>query len=481
MLLVIVSVTAKAQQSDSLSAGNVWSLKQCIEYALGNSLVVKRSTYNAETSEVDLRQAQFSRLPSLSASGSYGFSWGRGIDPTSNDFVTDQITLANASVNASLPLFNGLRLQNSVRQYRHSYNASKQDLAKTKNDLIINVATLYINVVFNKELVENAKLQLTSSQQQLERTKKQVQAGSLARSEELNLDAQVATNEVNLVQQENALNLSLLQLKQALQMPASQALDVDVPALNPEDITLEQSRDEVYEIARQVMPEIKSATLKIESSEYALKSARGNLYPRLSLTASLSSLYSSGQEGEFYPDGTVDYAENPTAVATVGLDKTNPLTYVYSLQPNGTIRDTYLFREQFKDNFNKQLGFQLTIPILNNYTSRASFQRSVIQRQQAQVDADETANTLRQNVETAYNNAVAASKSYNANTRQVNAREEAFRMTKQRYEIGALNYVDYQVAENDLFRAKSDLLRAKYEFIFRKKILDLYQGKPIEY
>src|SRR5687767_4897728 len=124
MLLVIISVTAKAQ-SDSLSAGNVWSLKQCIEYALGNSLVVKRSTYNAETSEVDLRQAQFSRLPTLSASGSYGFSWGRGIDPTSNDFVTDQITLANASVNASLPLFNGLRIQNSVRQYRHSYNASK--------------------------------------------------------------------------------------------------------------------------------------------------------------------------------------------------------------------------------------------------------------------------------------------------------------------------------------------------------------------
>jgi outer membrane protein len=340
---------------------------------------------------------------------------------------------------------------------------------------------LYINVVFNKELVENAKLQLTSSQQQLERTKKQVQAGSLARSEELNLDAQVATNEVNLVQQENALTLSLLQLKQALQMPASQALDVDVPALNPEDITLEQSRDEVYEIARQVMPEIKSATLKIESSEYALKSARGNLYPRLSLTASLSSTYSSGREAEFYPDGTFDYGDNPTAVATVGMDRDDPSTYVYSLQANGTVRNTYLFGEQFKDKFNKKLGFQLTIPIFNNYTSRAGFQRSVIQRQQAQVDADETANTLRQNVETAYNNAVAASKSYNANTRQVSAREEAFRMTKQRYEIGALNYVDYQVAENDLFRAKSDLLRAKYEFIFRKKILDLYQGKPLDY
>lgn len=482
LLLITISISASSQRQDSSSVSNVWSLKQCIEYALGNSLVVKRSRYNVETSEVDLRQAQFSRLPTLSASGSYGYSWGRGLDPVNNAFVNQQISSSSVAANLSMPLFNGMRIHNSSRQYRETYDATKEDLEKTKNDLIINVATLYINVVFNKELVENARLQLASSQQQLERTRKQVQAGSLARSEELNLDAQVATNEVNLVQQENALNLSLLQLKQALQMPASQELDVEVPSLNPEDLALEQSRDEVYEISKQIMPEIKSARLKIESSEYAIKSARGNLYPRLNLTASLSTTYSSSQEPVFYPDGTIGYGDDPTAVATLGLNNENdPASYIYALEANGTYRNTYLLPDQFKDNLNKTLGLQLTIPIFNNYSSRAALQRSLIQNQQAKINADETANTLRQNVETAYNNAVAASKSYNANTRQVHAREEAFRMTKQRYESGGLNYVDYQVAENDLFRAKSDLLRAKYEFIFRKKVLDLYQGKPLEY
>jgi outer membrane protein len=476
LLLITIAMGTNAQRVDSVSAGNPWSLKQCIDYALANSLLVKRSTYNVQSSEVDLRQAQFSRLPNVNGSVSYGYSWGRGLDPVSNDFVTQEITSSNAGANASLPLFNGLRIHHSIKQNQQAYAATKMDLEKTKNDLIINVATLFINVVFNKELTENARLQLASSQQQLERTKRQVQAGSLPRSEELNLDAQVATNEVNLVQQENSLNLFLLQLKQALQMPASQPLDVEVPSLDAADLTLDQTRDEIYDISRQVMPEIKSASLRIESSYHAIKAARGNLYPRLSLVGAINTNYSSTARTQFQPDGSVSFSESP--VGYVNQDMNSP---VFVLRQNGVYTDSYTLRKQFKDNIYRTLGVQLSIPLFNGFTSRASVQRSIIQNQQAKIDADETANTLRQNVETAYNNAVAASKSYNANTRQVQAREEAFRMTKQRYEIGALNYVDYQVAENDLFRAKSDLLRAKYEFIFRKKILDLYQGKQLDY
>jgi outer membrane protein len=224
------------------------------------------------------------------------------------------------------------------------------------------------------------------------------------------------------------------------------------------------------------MPEIKSASLRIESSYHAIKAARGNLYPRLSLVGAINTNYSSNARTQFQPDGSVSFSESP--VGYVNQDMNSP---VFVLRQNGVYTDSYTLRKQFKDNIYRTLGVQLSIPLFNGFTSRASVQRSIIQNQQAKIDADETANTLRQNVETAYNNAVAASKSYNANTRQVQAREEAFRMTKQRYEIGALNYVDYQVAENDLFRAKSDLLRAKYEFIFRKKILDLYQGKQLDY
>src|SRR5690606_33348794 len=141
--------------------------------------------------------------------------------------------------------------------------------------------------------------------------------------------------------------------------------------------------------------------------------------------------------------------------------------------------DIYGFDNQIKDNLYKSVNLTLSIPIFNNFAARSNLQRAMISHEQARIAAREIDNTLRQNVETSYNNALAASKSYNASLRQVEAREEAYRMAQQRFDIGAANYVEYQVAENDLFQAKSDLIHAKYEFIFRKKVLDFYLDKPL--
>ncbi|HEY9006131.1 MAG TPA: TolC family protein, partial [Ohtaekwangia sp.] len=391
-----------------------------------------------------------------------------------------EIRSSNLSANASLPIFNGMRIHNTIRQNQNTVAAYEQDLAKAKNDLILNVASLFINVVFNKELVDNARFQLESSQKQLERTRKQVAAGALARSEELNLDAQVATNEVSLTQQENALALSLLRLKQALQIPASQGLDVEVPQLNPQELVVDQTRDEIYEIARQTMPEIKSAELKIQSSYFAVKAARGQLYPRLSLTAGLNTNYSSTQENQFIRDGgfyVPAEKDRGNPVATVGND---PNAFVYAVGPTGRI-DPNLFMSQIKNNIYRTAGLSLVIPIFNSYSARGTLQRTAIQSQQAKIDAQLTAQTLRQNVETAYNDAVAAAKTYNSSLRQVQAREEAYRMMEQKYGAGSANSFEYQVSQNDLYRAKTDLTRAKYDFIFKKKVLDFYQGKPLEY
>lgn len=471
------------QQSQLPPSSEKWSLKQCIDYALAHSLTVQRSNYNVETSEVDLRQAKFSRLPSINGGVGYGYSWGRGLDPVTNSFASQQIRSSSIQGNASMPLYNGFRIHNSIRQSQTALAASEYDLAKAKNDLILNVANLFITVVFNKELVDNAKFQLASSQQQLERTKKQVAAGALPKSEELNLDAQVASNEVTVVQQENALALSLLQLKQALLIPGSQGFDVEVPQLDPEDLVIDQTRDEIFNIARESLPEIKSAELRIQSSTYGIKATRGNLYPRLSLNAGINTTYSSAQEAVFYPDGGYRFPTMPD-----GSDRP-PFAFVnkdlnagvYSIEATGTYRNTYLFKDQIKDNIYRTLGFQLSIPILNGYSARADLQRSIIQNQQAKIDAQQTAQTLRQNVETSYNEAVSASKTYNASLRQVQAREEAFRMMEQRYNAGAATSFEFQVSQNDLYQAKTDLTRAKYDFIFKTKVLDFYQGRPLEY
>ncbi len=479
-VMCFAQIDTLKQQPLTPPSADKWSLKQCVDYALANSLTIQRSNYNVEASEVDLRQAKFSRLPSINGSVGYGYSWGRGLDPTTNNFVSQEIKSSSIAGNASLPIYNGMRIHNTIKQNQRSVAASELDLAKAKNDLVLNVANFFITVVFNKENVDNARFQLASSQQQLERTKKQVAAGSLPKSEELNLDAQVATNEVTLVQQENALALSMLQLKQALQIPASQGFDIEVPQLDPEDLVIDQTRDEIFEIAKETLPEMKSAEMKIQGSSYAVKAARGSLYPRLNVTAGVNTNYSSLQESQFYPDGGFRFPDNGERPPLAYVNK-NLTEGVYAIEPTGAFRNTNLWDDQFKNNIYRTLGLQLTIPILNNLNARAGLQRSIIQNQQTKIDAEQTAQTLRQNVETAYNESLASSKVYNSSLRQVQAREEAFRMMEQRYNAGAATSFEYQVSQNDLYRAKTDLTRAKYDFIFKKKVLDFYQGKPLEY
>lgn len=473
VFLLFFGSVALAQQAASVSENEVWTLQECVEFALSNNLQVKRSELNVALSSIDRRQSKFAMLPTINAQGSYGYNWGRGIDPVTNQFISSQRNgFTSLGANSGVTLFNGFRIQNTIKQSNLELESSEEDLAKSRNDVTLNVISLFINVVFNKELVENARFQLASSQQQFERTQKLVAAGSLPKSDELNLDAQVATNELNLVTQENALMLSLLQLQQALQLPAADDFDVEAPDIEAEDLVLEQSREEIYQIAKGTMPEIESARLRIESSRYGIKAARGSLYPRLSVNGSVNTNYSSASATRFVPDGGFNQFETGYFVQGTNAP-------VYGLNPTGSFQEIYGFNDQIKDNLYKSVNMTLSIPIFNNFNTRSNLQRAMITHEQARIAAREVDNTLRQNVETSYNNALAAAKSYNASLRQVDAREEAYRMAKQRFDIGAANYVDYQVAENDLFQSRSDLSRAKYEFIFRKKVLDFYLGKPL--
>ncbi len=454
-----------------------WTLKECVDIALENNLRIKRSVYNVETFRANLLQAEGAFLPSINANGSYANNYGRALNPTTNLFVDKNSTNISPSITSSLPLFNGLRIQNTFRQNQRDVASAQYDLQKAKNDVILNVVTLYVNVIFNKELLDNANYQLNSSQQSLDRIQKQVAAGSLAMSNQLNQEAQVATNELNLINQENALNLSLLQLKQAMQIPASEQVDVQIPDIALEDLVLDQSAEEIYGIALEAMPEIKSAALKVESAEYALKANRGSYLPRLSLNGSVSSNSSSlNTRNSFVPDGTTVIGTTPIGVVQPGNQ------YVYGLTPGGQVlQEKYAHADQLSDNIFKSISLGITIPILNGLATRATVQRSIINKSLADITVKETQNTLRQSIETAYNDAYSASRSYTSAVKQVKAQEEAYRMNQQRFDVGALNIIEFQISANDLYRAKSDLTRAKYNFIFKKKVLDFYQGKQIEY
>jgi outer membrane protein len=450
------------------------TLKECIDVALEKNLNIQRSQNNVDIFKATLLQSKASFLPTVNASGSYNQNYGRALNPVTNLFVNRDNNTLNAQGFASVTLINGLRLQYQLKQSQRDVLAADKDLAKAKNDVTLNVITLYVNVILNRELFENARFQLNSSEQQLDRIKKQVAAGSLPFANELNQEAQVATNEVNLINQENQLNLSLLQLKQALQFPASEAIDIEIPEIPLEDLVLDQKTEEIYAIALANMPEIASARLKVESSEFALRANRGSYYPRLSANASAQSNYASVSD---IPRSELDGTIN---TSTVPLGQTASGEQVFGFEP-GTrqISDGYGRRDQFQDNLFKSVGIQLNVPIFNNLQTRSTVQRSLIQKKNAEIAVLESENTLRQTIETAYNDALATSKTYSSSLKQVRAQEEAYRINKQRYELGAINFVEYNVSENSLFQSKSDLVRAKYNFIFRKKVLDFYQGKEL--
>jgi len=452
------------------------TLQECLKIALDNNLTVKRSVYNVETNQVNLLGAKGNFLPTLNLNGSGSQNYGRNLNPVTYQYFQGVTKTVNPSITGSVLLFNGLRNQLTYRQNRKYIDAADLDLQKAKNDVIITVVTNYTTVILNKELFENAKFQLNSSEQTLDRIKKQVAAGALPKTNELNQEATVATNETNLITQENNYNLAVLTLKQSMQVPASNQFEVVIPDIALSDMSVDKTPEEIYAMSTQNLPQVKSALLKVDAAQYAMKAARAAYYPRLSLTYAAVSNYNSASD-------QAQYTTVPNSVGPIGYVGSNPSDIVYSpLVPQQVkVSDSYHVDKQLQDNIYKNVGLSLSIPILNGFQTRTGVQQAIINRELANITVKETENTLRQSIETAYNNAVAASKTYAAAVKQVNASEEAYRMTTLRFDNGAANFVEYQISANDLFSAKSTLSRSKFNFILTKKILDFYEGKTIEY
>lgn len=483
ILILTISVLSvcygqNAQDGNSIETKK-WGIRECVEYALENSLSVKRSLYGLETSEINTRQAKWTMAPSLNFGGSYNNSWGRSIDPTTNLFITDRFQTSGINGSSSLLLFQTNRLRNTYKQAIVDLEVSKYDLEASKDIVILNVITFYTNVVFNKEQYNNTLSQLNSTQQLVERTEKQVEAGAVAQTQLYDLMAQQATNEVSVINAENNYNLSLLQLKQALQIPSSEPFDVEIPEIELSEFPgVNLSGEEIYQIALGILPDIKSANLGIESANLGIKIARAQLYPAIRLNASLNTNYSSFRDTERrVATGEIE-TRPPVPIGTVNLDP-NLVVYTNPIENSPVFQtfESYPLAEQYKDNISRSLSLSINIPVFNGFSVSSSVQRAMISQKQAEITLEERSNNLRQNIERAYNDVLAAKKSYDASVRQVEAQVESFRVTERSYELGASNFIDFQVSQNNLFQAKTNLLIAKYDYIFKTEILKFYQGE----
>ena len=467
---IILSIVLLAM-GFSLAAQQTWSLEDCLQYAMENNIQIKQSVLTTEYNENLLKQSKLGQIPSLSGSAGFNQSWGRALDQTTYQYTEDQaIGSYNFGLSSYANLFNGLQVRNTIQQNELNLLASYQDVESVKNDISLSIAAAYLTIMFNQELVSVTESQIEVTGQQVERTKKMVDAGKLARGNYLEIKAQLASEELNLVNAENQLSISLLNLQQILDLPIDTAFKVLIPELaDPDENPLVADAQEVYGIAEDIMPTIKSAMLSLESAEKGLAIAKGGRSPQLYLSANYNTGYSDVREQvvEVGPPEQIPIGETMSGESVVSFPQEIP---VYGAYP---------FLDQVSDNRSSGIGLGLSIPIFNSWSINTNIANARIMHENAKLDLQSRKLTLYASVHQSYADALAALKKFNATQEALVSMEESFKYTEKKFEVGLVNTVDYNTSKNQLIATQSDLLQAKYDFIFKTKILNFYRGEPI--
>jgi outer membrane protein len=424
------------------NAQNIWSLQKCIDYALENNIQIKQQEISTNYYENQVSQAKSNRLPNLNAQIGNDNSFGRSLtyDNTYKNVNSSSVT-GGASTNFTI--FNGFILSNSIDKQELDLQATLKDLQKAKDDIMLSIARSYLEILFAEEIVLVDTAQLEVTQQQINRTQQLVDAGSLAKGSLLEIQAQLAREELQLVNDKNTVQLAYLSLYQFLELPIAESFTIEKPVL-PEikaNISMANSID-VFNNAMNARPEIQAAQLRVKSAEKDLEIAKGNQYPTLSFNANYYNLYN------------------------------NKYTDI-----NG---EDILFKDQLKNNGRSSLGLTLGIPIFNRFQVKNAISNATLQISDYQYRLQTASNVLRKDIELSYTNALAALNRYMSTQKAVESMKEAFRYVEEKFNVGMVNSVDYNLQKNQLTAAQSQLLQAKYEYIFRTKILDFYNGIPIE-
>lgn len=466
-VLITLTFQLEAQQADAKK----WSLDECIKYARENNIQVQQSEINQKIADQDLKASRYNALPNLNGFASHIYNFGQTIDPFTNQFATSRVRSNQFSLSSTVTLFNGFQTINSVKRNQANLEASKYELEKMKNDISLNIANQYLQILFNQELLKNAENQLSVTKIQIDRIQKQVSAGALPEGSLRDIEAQAASEELQVINAQNQLQLSKLNLAQMLRMENAEDFEIVSPELDDfQGVSEMISPGALYLTALEVMPEVKSAQYNLYSAEKSKSLASGAYSPSLSLTGSIGSGYSG---------------RNREVVETefLGLQPNGNVTQGGEVILSPTIRPVYedkAFMDQIEENYNRSFGFRLNIPIFNGMSARTNVQKAKLNMQQAELALENTKLQLRQNIESAHNDAVAALKRYRAAQKSVDALELSFQYTQERFNVGMLNSFDFNNEKNRLNNARSELLQAKYEYIFKSKVLDFYQGKAIQ-
>jgi len=457
--------------SIGLSAQQPWTLSDCINYARNHNIGLKQSAITSQINKNNLDQSKAQVLPTLNLGAAHQYNFGQTIDRFTNTFANTQVLSQNFFVSSNLVLWSGLSQYNTIKANEYNYKSANEQLKQMENDIALNVASAYVTVIFAEELLNISQKQLDITKEQLDRTLKLVEAGSVAKSVEFDIRAQLANELLNVTTSENNYNIAMLSLRQLMNFDSVANFNIEKPQM--ESLLADFGKinlNEIFDKALQNQPSIKGNEYAILGAERMLAAARGRRSPTISFNASMGT-GTSGLAKDILGYSITGY--QPSGFTNRGDTVFTPITQLQTRQTS--------FADQFKNNVNKSLGLTLTIPLFNNLQTHTSVKNAQLNAYSAHLSMDLAKQNLYKNIAQAYANTKAAFNKYEVSKLSVEAASESFRYAKQKFEVGAISAFDYNNAKNRLFAAESNLLQAKYDYVFKLKVLDYYQGIPLSF
>ena len=432
--------------------------------------MLQQAEINNQITKNNSTQTKASILPSLNAGAAHTYNFGRTIDRYTNTFANTQVLSQNFYISSNLVLWSGLSQWNNIKANEYAYLGGAESVKQQRNDISLNVATAYINVIYCDELLGIAKNQFEITKQQLEQTQKLADAGTLAKSAVYDVKAQLASEEVNVTSADNNFQIAMLSLKQLMNLDSANNFKVSKPDVDVQSATLTGlSVQNIYETALKNQPSIKSVEYNFLMAEKSLAAAKGRISPTISLNGSIGTGYSGLAK---------DVVGYNSKLDTLGdIPGFGPLTYT---RQDPILKDTP-FNDQFKNNVNKSIGVTITVPLFNGLQTYTSVKNAKLSAINAKLSQDLAKQDLYKTIAQAYANARAALNKYAASKSSVDASEQSFTYAQQKFNIGVISAFDFNTAKTRLINAQSNLLQAKFDYLFKLKVLDFYQGKPLTF
>jgi outer membrane protein len=465
IILSIIGVDVWAQTN------NQYSLQQCIDMALKNNINVKQRELNALSADADRFQSKMKLLPNVNGQVTNNYNTGFAINPITNTTQRD-ITFRsnNFGLNAQWNLFSGFQTINNIRFQQANYKAVEYDVAASKNNIALNVANAYMQVLLNTEIVLAREEQAVTTREQLRRQEKMYELGGVNRLKFLQVKAQLANEESQLVTAQTQLEQSYLTLWQLMNITPDTTLKVVQPDTSKLSVEkLAQHADEIYNSFLAKSPEVLAAKRRTEAARMSYNMALGGRSPRLFLNAGTNSFYTTqSQQGVGAPMLT----PQQIGVDSFGIP-------VYTFMSSYSNMETVPFSNQFDRNLGRSVGFTLTLPLFNGWDANTNVQKQRINQRSSELSLKQAELDLYKNINQAYLDFKSTQKRYDASVENFEANQEALLLAETQFNLGGMNTADYIVSKNQFIQAQTSMLQAKYELVFRRKVIDFYLGKPL--